>query len=533
MATPYKIAEYMVQSSILTWCTRNNCSVDAFYGKSIRWLDPSSGAGIFPALIIKEYIKNSTTLDSLPRIHICEISEEGLIATLGSIIIELSSLSITIEDYYLSGKLEVFLGDTLELFPEQQGLGGLRDSFDIVIGNPPYVRSQRLSESYKKTLKSSFPSIANKSADLYLYFFRSALSILNKGGILNFITPAGYLKASHAMGLRDSMYGRAQFDRFCDLGEISLFENASLHACISTIWKSEERIKTKYISLSRVEELSDFFNHKLKFERRELRLSPSNNWAFVHSNHQNTSVSKSVNLRPLDELGFKIFSGIRTGCTRAFIVDAEAYMGFSLSAQDRWIRPIIMPRKINRWKSTDNSSFIIVIPTGVECNCSEVLGYLEKFKEILERRNEVSSGKCKWYQLRSCSYYDLLDMEKIVFPDISSTQRFSISRAGEYVSDGSFFIPSSNKRLLALFNSNYARQYFISNCPSVGNPEVKGRLRFKKEYVKRFPVPTEILGQSKICIELDRELDNLYSGECDLVKVEKSINGLVERLYQH
>jgi hypothetical protein len=78
----------------------------------------------------------------------------------------------------------------------------VRDGFDIVIGNPPYLRVQGIdkieSEKYKKLYKS-----ATGSYDLYVIFTERAIKLLGKNGLVNFIMPHKWVNSAFGKGLRE------------------------------------------------------------------------------------------------------------------------------------------------------------------------------------------------------------------------------------------------------------------------------------------------------------------------------------------
>lgn len=124
-----------------------------------------------------------------------------------------------------------------------------------------------------------------------------------------------------------------------------------------------------------------------------------------------------------------------------------------------------------------------------------------------------------------------MERQKIAFPDLSAHQRFSLVEQGVYVPDGAYFIDTDNLVLLGILNSSLAKQYFIHRCSSVGNLKSKGRFRFKKEFVKDFPLPRHCLSDGNI----QGKIFNLVSlivknGETE--DMNKELNELVNRVYQ-
>src|SRR5690606_18096895 len=82
-------------------------------------------------------------------------------------------------------------------FPDVFANGG----FDVVIGNPPYVRQELLEPLSKKFLISKY-QVGNGMADLYVYFYEKGIEILKDKGYLGYISPNKFIKAQYGSGLR-------------------------------------------------------------------------------------------------------------------------------------------------------------------------------------------------------------------------------------------------------------------------------------------------------------------------------------------
>jgi len=107
-------------------------------------------------------------------------------------------------------------------FPHVIGKGG----FDCIIGNPPYIRQERLA-SYKPYLQKSYKCFSS-SADLYIYFFEQGLRLLKSGGRLGYITSGTFARTSSAQRFRKWLPGVAQFEKVINFGENQPFNDAEM-----------------------------------------------------------------------------------------------------------------------------------------------------------------------------------------------------------------------------------------------------------------------------------------------------------------
>ncbi len=111
-------------------------------------------------------------------------------------------------------------------FPEVFARGG----FDVVIGNPPYVR-QELLGGYKPYLAQRYATFSGV-ADLYVYFYERGLELLAPDGKLSYIVTNKWLRAGYGEPLRRYFVERAEIEEILDFGHAPIFEDADTFPCI-------------------------------------------------------------------------------------------------------------------------------------------------------------------------------------------------------------------------------------------------------------------------------------------------------------
>ncbi len=528
--TPFPVANFMTEYALNRWCSRNKKSAHSIPQlRQLSWLDPCSGAGAFPCAILRYYHENlgAKTILNLPKITMVEISIQGLALTLCNLKIELQRCRVELVDYFKSGKLTVLFGDCLDLFPETLDLFVKSSQFDIIVGNPPYVRSSRMTPKYKKKLAVCFPLVYSGGTDLYTYFIASGVGSLKINGVLCFVSPASFSRAKNGQMIRRWLRKNAVIDTYIDLNETKVFEGASVHPAIYVLSKSKRQSKkVKFLQIDNENDLANMCKGDLLPENSILERQ-ADGWSFHSSESEFQSfTSKFSNTKSLRELGFTIYSGIRPGCKDAFIVDNDTFQSFSKEVKEKWFKPVILPSNIKSWHSKPTDHYMLVIPSNINTLSDELMNYLHPFRNRLAKRSEVRN-KTNWFALRPCSYYSEMEKRKIIFPDLSARQRFSIAAPGVYVLDGAYFIDTDDLIILAILNSTIAKKYFVKRCSSVGNLSSTGRFRFKKTFLQDFPVPanygescpiqnkirdlTKVLVSTSGTSDVLRELDNLVS----------------------
>ncbi len=513
--TPYKIADLMVRCAVTTYlnCTLSELDICKFM--SIRWLDPCVGAGIFPLAILRLSMNSfgiPDTVDSLPIITIMDISHSAVFLSLCAIKSALASSSVTLAEYIKSGRLTVKTGDSLTCYSEQCNFTSDLSRYDIVIGNPPYVRSSRLSKKYRDMLKLQFPSVYYGSADLYMYFISSGLISLDNKGVLVFISPASFIRTKSGSKIRPYITSSSCIKTFIDLDETKVFKNADVHSSIYVLKKGcVQSQNVNYIRISSEKELDLLCDDNVEINSSHLDIPRDHGWSF-HKTCDSRDIYRRMfeGCKTLSFYGFNIYSGVRPGVAKAYILSKDKGELLANLVGDNWVKPIVLPANICKWNGSKNINYLVFVPHDAFDIPSDIIDHLLQFKESLRKRTEVKS-EVDWCKLRTCAYYDKMMTSKIVFPDLSARQRFSLCDSDTFIADGSYFIDTDDLVLLGILNSDIAKMYFINSCSSVGNLESNGRFRFKKSYVNNFPLPANFFTDNCIRQEIKATVQDIIS----------------------
>lgn len=532
--TPSKIADLMISSSVTTYLNCTLLELDACRFLPIRWLDPCVGAGIFPLAILKFYLNRfgvPADVVSLPIIMVMDVSHSAVFLCLCSIKSALSSIPVTLDDYISSGRLSFKVGDSLFRYSEQCNFESDMSRYDIVIGNPPYVRSSRLSKKYRDMLKLQFPNVYYGSADLYMYFIASGLLCLDNLGVLAFISPASFIRTKSGSTIRSYITSNSSIRTFIDLDETKVFKNADVHSSIYVLKKGcDQSSDINYMRISSDHELDLLCNSQAEMGSSHLDLPKDHGWSFHKSSHSRDSYrSKFEGCKALTYFGFNIYSGVRPGVAKAYILTKDKGELLTKSAGSNWVKPIVLPANICKWNGSKSINYLVFVPHDALNIPNDIIAHLSQFKESLAKRSEVKTDT-DWCKLRTCAYYDKMMTKKIVFPDLSAKQRFSLCDSDTFIADGSYFIDTNDLVLLGILNSDIAKIYFVNRCSSVGNLESNGRFRFKKSYVQNFPLPNNFFTNIDIRYEIQTTVQDIISlGETQ--ERLSRLNDMVSKFY--
>jgi hypothetical protein len=408
------------------------------------------------------------------------------------------------------------------LVPEENQRG-----FDIVIGNPPYVRQERLGQEYKQILKNRFPIIANGTADLYVYFFGIGLELLKEKGVLCYITLNKYLKTKYGLELRNLLATEYDVDTIIDFFELPVFE-ASTDTCITKITATNEKKETKYFPVKTLNNLNLFELTAGSYQRV---IKDIMEWKFIDV-IQETIIDKLFNNSiPLKEFtNDKIFRGITTGLNKAFVLDYDIAKKLLNSESKSLVKPYAQSTDIKQWILENETKFFLA--TGYDIDLKKhfpsAFKYLEQFEHELKKRQD--KGK-HWWNLRACKYYSDFESPKIIYMHTAKKHEFYFDTEGRYINNSCYMIISDSQFLFCFLNSKLFEWFKKIKFVAYGDAE--GRGRAKLDYNKMVTVPILKVSKSieEIFSKLVQDIKNKKSQGQDTTALEQQIDNLVYRLY--
>lgn len=116
-------------------------------------------------------------------------------------------------------------------FFDSEWMFGIKEGFDVVIGNPPYIRKTSLTEREKKLYDKIFIT-AYKQYDLYILFTEKGFNLLNINGLLCYIKPTNYLVSDYGFKLRELILKQKQILSVLDVSQHNVFISASTYPAV-------------------------------------------------------------------------------------------------------------------------------------------------------------------------------------------------------------------------------------------------------------------------------------------------------------
>ncbi len=440
-------------------------------------------------------------------------------------------------------------------FPEILDDDGNFKGFDLIIGNPPYIRQEELKE-LKPHLAKNY-KVYKGTSDIYTYFYELGFNVLKENGILSFITSNKYTRAGYGEALREFLLKNVKVLEYTDLNGIKVFDSATVDTSILCFEKSKSKDnKFKYLALSNEILKTCAYNIGLYKDFAEFSQNSLSKESFTFSD-ENTSALKAKIERigtPLKEWqGLNIYRGILTGYNEAFIITTEKRNEILANCKDeaekertaKLIRKMLRGRDIKRYSYEWAGLWVINTHNGYKNQNGEKVEvinieyypslkkHFDEFYPQLEKRTDKGLTP---YNLRNCAYLDEFEKEKIVWNPVSGEYLFS------YIKEHIFFNNSLFMMTLDVFSLKYILAFMNSNCYKwlitlKTNLIQTGSYAYgAKDKIERLPIPKINSKNEKLANELINLVDEILKAKeqdknVNTQELENKINSLVYKLY--
>lgn len=368
-------------------------------------------------------------------------------------------------------------------FPEVFARGG----FDVVIGNPPYVRMEHLKDI--KPYLADHYVVADDRTDLSAYFFEKGVQVLKPGGRLGYISSATFFKTGSGENLRTFLLKGVAIEAVVDFGDVQVFEGVTTYPAILTLRKEDAADAGDLSFLSIRDKAPEDLARAFQLGGRTMpraRLGKGS-WQMEGDALAALRAKITAGKKTLGQVYGPPLYGIKTGLNAAFIID-RARRDALVKADPRsanLLKPFLRGEDIKRWRVESEDLFLINTPKGmvdIEAYPS-VKAHLTPFRKELEKR----ATKQEWWELQQAqlAYQDRLGQPKISYPHFQNERMFTFEQSGAFSNDKSYFVPSSDLALLAYLNTKTAWFFLTSVSPAVRN----GWHEMRVQYVELTPLP--------------------------------------------
>jgi len=426
-------------------------------------------------------------------------------------------------------------------FPEVLNDNGDFVGFDVVIGNPPYIRQEEFTD-IKGHLTNRFSTYAGM-ADLFVYFVELSMNLLRKQGDFVFIIPNKWMRAGYGKAMREYVKGHA-IVQILDFGDLPVFEEAITYPCILQLQKAAPTssfVAVNIDTLDFTEGMPAYLEeHRMEVLAEEL---PEQGWTLTDSRMQKLLSKLRNKGTPLGEyVKDEIYRGVLTGFNDAFVIDASTRNRLITehAASAEVIKPFLAGRDIKRYQVPKADRYLLFTRRGIDIDqYPAVKKHLEQYRTQLEPRpkdykgNEWPGrkpGSYKWYEIQdSVDYFKEFEKPKIIIPAIIKDASYAYDVEGIYSNDKTSIIPTEDLFLLSLLNSTTV-DFYMRNIAST---KQGGFFEYKPVYVAQLPIASpsdELKARLNALVHLIINL-RAENALADTSTLETEINELVYGLY--
>lgn len=595
--TPSYISKYICQNTIIPYLSKSNVTnipdliseysdnLEELEAKihDIKVLDPACGTGEFLIRAIDVLLEISTQIQAQKEasgqythtvkgkksgsvsyqtfgkdvenkeirriiqnnIHGVDINEQAIEITQLNMFLKLATSSQQLIDLSKNIIIGNSIVDDPNVDPKAFNLKkNFSGKFDIIIGNPPYVRQEKL-VNIKPFLEKNY-SVYSGVADLYVYFFELGISMLKDNGIFSIIVSNKFTKSEYGKKLREYLLNY-KFNTFIDFGDLSIFDNASTYVCIVNFQNNKP---SKFVNTCKINSLkfSNISEHIEKIMKQvEIDSLKKTSWNF-----SDPSTNKIFNKMLKNSIEFKdlvndeFYRGVTTGLNNAFVINEEkrAELISEDSNSEEIIFPYLSGQEIKRYSVEWKKKYLIFTKHGTDIShYPAIKKHLELFhKKLQPKKNSKEKrgrkpGKYKWYEIQDTTNYWKIFLNKgIIYPHFNKKSNFTMSSGNFFLNAKGYQINNDAYWLLAILNSKLINFYLKSICPFVRGEYYE----YNSQYIKKIPITLNrkysnqldnlcqkiIKNQKKIINKKDMEIE-LQNND----KLEKMIDNIVYKLY--
>lgn len=410
--------------------------------------------------------------------------------------------------------------------------------FDLLITNPPYVRTQVLGSDAASKLAVQYGLTGR--VDLAHAFIATAPQCLSADGVLALLCSNRFLSTRAGSNVRRLFAEKLTVQEVYDLGDTKIFEAAVLPAIVIATSGvpsgAVAKFATSYEASPESEAVSDRLydslagNHDrvVSHSKRNYQVSvgvldagqsPADPWRLSSAN--NDEWFREIERNTWSTFGqlAKIRVGIKTTADSVFIREDWSSVAEVHRPEEELLLPLLTHRNMQPWQPPTNPSTRVLYPYDLHAERRRVLdltnyprtkSYFVQHREKLAGRKYVIEGGRQWFEIWVPQKPAKWSHPKIVFPDISEHARFAIDRSGAVINGDCYWIditelPSEDLAYLmvGVANSATALKFYDLVC---GNKLYAGRRRWITQYVGRFPIPHPHTEAARQVVAMARQL---------------------------
>ena len=397
-----------------------------------------------------------------------------------------------------------------------------KGGFDVVIGNPPYVKLEVIKNISQQLEKANFQTF-DKRGDLYVLFVEKGFNVLKPNGLISYIMPNKWLQAGYGKSLR-TYFLTKRLNQLIDFGDIQIFQGATTYPLIFVAQDASPNKQVK-IAVLKSATATDF-NTIVDLNTEEFNTHEFSEETWVISSLKSKSLLNRLNKKfiSLNEfINGNANYGIKTGLTEAFIISEETNKQILIEdpKSKEIIKPVLRGRDIQRWAVSGFQVYLIGTFPALNISIDKYPAIKNHFlafgKERLRQSGKKGSRKKtnnQWFETQdTIGYWKDFQKPKIMYQKFQVKPCFIYDEQGLYCNDSMWIIPTNNKGLVAILNSKMGWWLITKYCTQIQNG-----CQLIWKYFGQIPIPN-----------INDRLYNLVDIMIEKSKALKSLSGKFEK----
>lgn len=400
------------------------------------------------------------------------------------------------------------------------------DTFDAVIGNPPYVKLQNFRQVHAdmaewlmkgSTGEAPYRSTQTGNFDLYLPFIEKGLSLLNEGGRMGYIAPSLWPTLEYGEGLRSLVHSGRHLEKWLDFRAFQVFEEATVYTAIQIYSKAAvETVRLAFApdgDISRV----DWSDEQLLLPYAEIA-SPLKPWLIAPAPVRSMVERLGREATRLDqpENTKAIFQGIITSADHIYHLrrlgtnrycyntneNGSKHSPVVVTIEDDVMKPLVSGAEVKRFIAPRTETYLL-FPYRVEPGAVKLLtqdelskefpkawSYLQSFEAELRAREGSKFNDDKWYRMGRTQNLDKQEVPKLLVAQLVPQLRLSFDELGQFYANNvrvNGILPRGDNGwfLLAILNAPVSNGIFRW----LGKPKANNYFEANKQFIAPLPIP--------------------------------------------
>ncbi len=332
------------------------------------------------------------------------------------------------------------------LFSEETGdarVAAPVDGYDLIVGNPPYIRSQLLKAEYAGQLKKLYPKYTKGNFDLLVLFIAQTLSALAPGGVGSLIVSSKFLNTKYGEEICRHLAESARILEIVDFGDGQLFAEKTTYVCVITFAKLPP---TGPVKISKYPPGLIWSENEPYFHLEETITVPlerlqSTPWNLSEGSQDDIlRQMQNPKFPSLLDVFTQVSQGVRTGANNVFVIKN----GRSELIERELLRPYASGENIRRCQITSTDKYLLwlyringdngrlaALPSSeIESEYPRAWAYLQNSRQELSER-DLEKG-APWYGYSRTQNLELQHSPKILVREMMPWAEFAADPTGSY-----------------------------------------------------------------------------------------------------